>query len=416
MTLVGGLLAVAIVCVAAFFAMRTPAPVLRAKAKTATPPIRSTTRKDGSRTLNGIAVYRTRRVSDDLLRIWWSYTVPIPTSVLQFARPRRRGDAEPAEAVLRTGDAGFDAAWFIGGDSTTGTAALDADTRRALTTLFMAYDASLVTGRLVANAQGDPDTDPGHDRCEELVATVGRAALEAERDPWGRARALLNDPEPGVRAAAAQRLAARPPDAADHGALMRAQQDPDAAVRFHVARALGDGGAATLRAVLNDPAVDGPRRAQWLDRLVTEGRLPIVQEALGALREATDLELRCAAVRASGRSSEPDATTQVQRAARSPQPAVRLAAADALGQRLVRGEDTAEPALLDLLNDADPQVAIGAAEALGAAAAPNGTPRGETRVTRAALEPLRHAARHGAPGLRTAADLALARVQAALGG
>ncbi len=87
-----------------------------------------------------------------------------------------------------------------------------------------------------------------------------------------------------------------------------------------------------------------------------------VQEFIRRSYESDDLNLRCSALHAMGRTGEPRWLRYLLRELRSPSPALRFEATSACAEL---GGESSVPHILPLLDDDDPQVQIAAVRALG---------------------------------------------------
>jgi HEAT repeat protein len=87
-----------------------------------------------------------------------------------------------------------------------------------------------------------------------------------------------------------------------------------------------------------------------------------VQEFIRRSYESDDLNLRCSALHAMGRTGEPRWLRYLLRELRSPSPALRFEATSACAEL---GGESSVPHIVPLLDDDDPQVQIAAVRALG---------------------------------------------------
>lgn len=316
--------------------------------------------------------------------------------------------------------------------------------------------AALRPGRARPNPSAAADgtaTPPGDDLIALLVDVrralrQGMRATEAElrrssvrglaelRDPDTAAlltAALLDDPDPGVRGAAALALAAVGGDtvAADlrraarqsaglsrlqvlealwHAGheegrreLLEALTDRAAELRLSAALTLAEAGEAraapVLRRALAAPGgLDPAALIAVLRALASLGSVPATNSLLQAVQRDDRPLVQLGAAEALAKLGRPESTQVLQRLARQPDPAVRLMAAQVLTGL---GDPLGPATLQDSLQDATASTRALAARGLAAWTAP------------AAVTALAAALGDAAPSVRTAAAEALARLFAA---
>jgi hypothetical protein len=194
--------------------------------------------------------------------------------------------------------------------------------------------------------------------------TRGRAALIASRlgldgaEHW--VAPLMADPDPDVRAAATQSLAAfASEDAA--WALLRAMRDGHIEPERAVERLDGDWAAGALLSALRDPGFEAVR--PWLAEALGLTRDPRAERPLVELLTRGDEEERIRACRALGRLGRESSAGVLVTALTDPSRSVRGQAARALAELRDVGS---VPCLIDLLGDRSWWVRARAAQALRA--------------------------------------------------
>lgn len=210
------------------------------------------------------------------------------------------------------------------------------------TAVALARESARALARLgVLDAQGSGATSPDPE-VREITAQTGAAPH--------RQCALLGDPWPQVRVAAARGLAHLPAHAA---CLADALADPDPRVQGAAARAAGAVARPELRAPLRALAgrADGPleARAEAFVALAALGDLEPAERALAAHLEKGGIEpLARAAIRALATRGTPVDRERLRAALDSTSPAVRAAAGRALVEL---GDEAALPLIRARLGD-----------------------------------------------------------------
>jgi HEAT repeat protein len=205
--------------------------------------------------------------------------------------------------------------------------------------------------------------------CDARRAVVrGRAALLwARLGLDGAERAvgpLMADPDPDVRAAATQALAAcESPDAA--WALLRALRDGHVEPERVVERLTGRWAVEPLLGALGEPSFAAV--TSWLAEALGFTQDPRAERPLVELLRRGDGEQRTRACRALGRLAQPTSAAVLLEVLDDPSPSVRAQAARALAEL---GDRRSVNALLNLMDDGSWWVRARAAEALRALGEP----------------------------------------------
>ncbi len=227
-----------------------------------------------------------------------------------------------------------------------------ADTPEAVALAREAAQALSVAGATALLAAGRAHPDP------EVRATVARSgALGADTC------ALLSDPWPAVRRAAAQGLRRHPAAA---GCLVPALSDADPSVVMAATRVAGGSGVAALQPALRRIAGNAraaiPARVEAIIALGHLGdteparRILSTHAAKGGIEPLADAAVRALAGDASDASLQP-----LRDALRAPSERVRVSAAQALAQR---GDRDSLPAIRALAARCQPQARAALAAAL----------------------------------------------------
>jgi HEAT repeat protein len=212
------------------------------------------------------------------------------------------------------------------------------------------------------------------ERCRDADEQVRQAAvghlpyLEDERVPSVLIEALQSG-TPKVRAAAAQAFG-QLESAQALPSLLAALRDADAWVRYFAARSIGGHGfdaALEMLAQLAQADPAGHVRIAALEALGQLGGATAVA-FIAPFAAAGDRDLACAALKALGCISHPDALPPLHAALRAPDPARRLAAIEALAER--GGPGTAAALQWVGAADEEAQVARAAIGALAQLATP----------------------------------------------
>jgi Cyclic nucleotide-binding domain/HEAT repeats len=170
-------------------------------------------------------------------------------------------------------------------------------------------------------------------------AEVRLAALAALPDDPQADLALLGDPDPRVRAAAA----ARSPATSDH--LVRMLERGDRAERFAALAVAGEDHAERIARAVDDP--DPLLGGAALERLAAVAPDRVPEGAIERALDSADPRVRCAALRAWSLRPERAPREQIARALCDPAPEVRSSAADALAASGAAGVEAALPYLGD---------------------------------------------------------------------
>lgn len=349
---------------------------------------------------------------------------PLPHRIALFAAGGPPPARAPAGDPLRTYDPRFDAAFVTYGRAAGVFARLDADLRAALIDLDAKVELTVEADRLVAVTRRACPSGP------ELVRIIHRlvevaCALGAPPGPLAP-RLLANaaaDPEPGVRYENLDLLLREHADTAEATrGLELAWNASEPGIRYLAAIRRGDEGLPFLEQTAVDPASPVPLRVLVLRHLARHAprarvlpllhglldggggpALPARPREAGGGRAAPRM-IREPVIALLGRLAAPESLPLLIRLAWSPSEAqeTRCVVAAALGNL---GDPAAEPCLLAMLEDRDPEVAVAAITALGRV----GTSASISAIHRAIQRHPR------ARGLTSAGRTALARIELRLG-
>jgi HEAT repeat protein len=275
------------------------------------------------------------------------------------------------------------------------------DDRSAVTALReLLWSCDLAVARAVATTLARLDDEEleacarrrlGDARYPARLVALWTLEIVGDRDAASAVEPLIEDPISGVRATAAETLAALRPDQTTAHACAQLLGDDHADVRRRAVHAIGRcrGEIASLVA----PAVRDPQGLVRREAARLATRLA-PEHALGLLRDP-DAQVRRVACRGSGRR---ETVALSDALAHDRDPEVRLAAAQTLGV-LASGE--AIPALVDALGDAAPVVRAASLRALS-----------ESLDRAAVLAVIASRLEHPAASARRAATYALAHLEA----
>ena len=197
-----------------------------------------------------------------------------------------------------------------------------------------------------------------------MLSSIGR---KADQPLY---REALDDPDPGVRSQAVAALTALPPSAAINQALVdQLRQDVDPAVRTTIAYALGQTAPDSAREINIETLVVGLRSDELPEVRVAMAK-SLGQLGGGDAEQALRLTLagenpasvRIACARALGVLASPGAVPELEAAAGSEDPMLRVAAVEALGE--IRTRRSANVLWMKLEQDEDLRVQQAALKAL----------------------------------------------------
>ncbi len=175
-------------------------------------------------------------------------------------------------------------------------------------------------------------------------------------------QAALEDPDPGVRSQAVAALTALAPSAAINQALLdQLGQDPDPGVRTTIAYALGQTAPDPARQINSAALVDGLQsdelpevRVAMAKSLGQLGGGDAEQALRSTLAGENPASVRIACARALGVLAPPGAVPELEAAASSEDPMLRIAAVEALGR--IRTRPSADVLWMKLEEDPDLRV------------------------------------------------------------
>jgi HEAT repeat protein len=305
---------------------------------------------------------------------------------------------------IETGDDVFDRKFHVTGPSTFVRAILDADVRRSLLALFIETKFVIAGGRLRAEVPFSPTGELHHVALTRALPPLLDVCRRLRRPDMVEplARNAEVDPADEVRLRNLITLIREHPDhPRTEQVLLTACADRCAQVRVRAAIALGDRGLATLRDVAE--GVDDVAAARAIGALGTHLGADMARDILGHALRTRELKTAGACLVALGHRGGRDALGLLAKVMNLEEGELAVAAAEALAATGLPG---AEPPLVAGLARATPALRLAAAQALG-------------RVGSAsAVLPLKEVeARHaGEAGFRRAAREAIAQIQARLPG
>lgn len=207
--------------------------------------------------------------------------------------------------------------------------------------------------------------DAGTEECVALLSLLPPVGTEARIRPL---LPLLDDPDPAIRAAAAESLARAPTDKALpllSAHLNRKAPSPE------VLRAMGNLGETVCHAIL--PLLDddsAPVRTAAAEALARCAAGDVVDELMAALDREEEPSVRSALLRAYGRAQRSGAVPRLSAALGDPDEGVRLAAIEGLG---TTGDAAALPHLEERLQGS-PAESLAALRAMGDVGHPDAVP------------------------------------------
>jgi HEAT repeat protein len=278
------------------------------------------------------------------------------------AQAKQRGARE-----IETGDEGFDDEFYVTGPSAAVRAVLNHETRVLLRSLLVEVDLEVVAGELrgLIREESDP-----RERYELLLSRTLPLLLDAARRlrrPADTASQLAHnattDREPGVRRENLLALVREyPDDPVTRETIRAACGDPSDDVRVRAASALGDEGRPTLLEVArredSDDVAAGRAVAALGDHLTIEVAKEILGRALRSRRTETAHE--CLA--SLGRRADATVVPLIAKVLAIENGELAATAARALAET---GLPAAEAPLLAALERDTPAIRVAAAEALG---------------------------------------------------
>jgi HEAT repeat protein len=209
---------------------------------------------------------------------------------------------------------------------------------------YLQYFSDIDPASLTILMEAWPRVEAG--RKHSLLAELERTAEEDTLVSFDDlAQALLDDPDPGVRAGAIRLLGENMDPKLAPRYIRLLQEDPEQQVRGEAASALGQ------YVMLGE-----------LDEIPEQTHLAVEEALLEAARGQDSAEVQRRVVEALGFSSRPEVVTLIESAFRRPDPRWKASALFAMGRS--SDDRWTEPVMQMLLND-DPRVRLAAVQAAG---------------------------------------------------